>query len=270
MFKLNNENYYSVEANQRYFSNSQYKSFRRCEARIMAEIHGDWSPAPSKAMMMGSYIDAAVEGTLEAFKAAHPEIFLKDGSRLKASYRLADEVLEAMHKQPLFMSYLEGEKQAVFTGDIAGVPFKAKLDVLHKDRIVDLKTTSSFRRVWDESQDRYNNVVSAWRYDIQGAIYQELVRQASGKKLPFYLAIVTREAIPDFRLVHVDQWILDNALKEIQLDVGRYQAIKYRLTKPTRCERCDYCKSTRVITEPVMLSDLDSDMNVIKEGVVNG
>ena len=272
MMKLNSDNYYSILANQRYFSNSQYKSFRRCEARTMAQLRGKYVYEPSKSMLMGSYIDSAVEGTLPQFKAEHPEIYLKDGSRLRAEYRRADDILAAMKEQPLFMSYLEGDKQSIFTGEIAGVPFKAKTDVINYDkgRIVDLKTTGSFRRVWDEAHDRYNNVVSAWRYDIQGAIYQELVKQASGKKLPFYLAIVTREAIPDFRLVHVDQWILDNALKEIELDVGRYQAIKDGIFDPTRCERCDYCKATRVITEPVMLSDLDSDMNLIKEGVIDG
>lgn len=35
---LNNENYYSPEANQEYMSVSQYKAFMNCEAAAMASI----------------------------------------------------------------------------------------------------------------------------------------------------------------------------------------------------------------------------------------
>ena len=35
--------YYSVESSRAYWSNSQYKRFRECEARAMAELAEEWS-----------------------------------------------------------------------------------------------------------------------------------------------------------------------------------------------------------------------------------
>ena len=209
----------------------------------MAQLRGEYTHEPGKSMLMGSYIDSAVEGTLPQFKAEHPEIYLKDGSRLRAEYRRADEILKAMKEQPLFMEFLEGDKQSIFTGTIAGVPFKAKTDVINYDkgRIVDLKTTGGFTHFWDSENDDYMNLVYNWGYQIQGAIYQELVRQKLDDTFPFYLAIVTTEKVPDFRLVEVDQWILDNTLEKIKLDVNKFQAIKDGIFDPERCEYCDYC-----------------------------
>lgn len=34
-----------------------------------------------------------------------------------------------------------------------------------------------------------------WRYDIQGAVYQKGVEIVTGEKLPFYLAVVTKERV---------------------------------------------------------------------------
>lgn len=71
---LTNSTYYSSSANLKYFSSSQFKSFQKCEAMTMAEINGEWTREPSKAMLVGSYIDSAIEGTLAEFQQAHPEI----------------------------------------------------------------------------------------------------------------------------------------------------------------------------------------------------
>lgn len=265
MMKLNSDNYYSPKANWEYMSNSQYKNFKSCEARTMAQLKGEYVYEPSKSMLMGSYIDSAVEGTLPQFKAAHPEIFLKDGSRLRAEYRRADEILKAMKEQTLFMEFLEGEKQSIFTGEIAGVPFKAKTDVINYDkgRIVDLKTTGGFTHFWDSENDDYMNLVYNWGYQIQGAIYQELVRQKLDDTFPFYLAIVTTEKVPDFRLVEVDQWILDNTLEKIKQDVNKFQAIKDGIFDPERCEYCDYCVKSREVKKVFKLSELDDYLNPI-------
>ena len=40
--QINQENYYSQEANKEFFSVSQYKSFLSCEARAMAELYGEY------------------------------------------------------------------------------------------------------------------------------------------------------------------------------------------------------------------------------------
>ena len=74
------------------------------------------------------------------------------------------------------------------TGEISGVPFKIKMDSYHPDKIVDLKYMASLR-----SPNMFEPMVKYWGYDIQGAIYQEIVRQNTGKRLPFFLNIATKE-----------------------------------------------------------------------------
>lgn len=65
---LSENNYYSTEANREFCSASQYKSFMGtpylpgCEACTMAQINGIWVPEKTKALMIGSIVDALVEG----------------------------------------------------------------------------------------------------------------------------------------------------------------------------------------------------------------
>lgn len=73
--KLTNDNYFSPEANREYFSVSQYKTFLDCPARAMAEIRGEYKEPMTTALLVGSYVDAYFEGTLDKFREEHPEIF---------------------------------------------------------------------------------------------------------------------------------------------------------------------------------------------------
>ena len=83
---LTADNYYSQDANLAYMSVSQFKSFERCEAAAMAELRGEYQPPKTTAMLIGSYVDAWFEGTLDLFKLNNPEIFKRDGSKL-TTYR---------------------------------------------------------------------------------------------------------------------------------------------------------------------------------------
>ena len=89
---LYEENYFDMENEKKYCGSSQIKSFMDCEARTMAKINGEWTEESTTALLVGSYVDAAVSGTLDLFKAKHPEILKKDGS-LKSEYVKADYIL---------------------------------------------------------------------------------------------------------------------------------------------------------------------------------
>ena len=73
-FVLTSENYYSQEANKEYLSVSQYKQFagtygrRGCEFTALEELNGRWQQKKNSGMMIGSYVDSYVEGTLDEFK----------------------------------------------------------------------------------------------------------------------------------------------------------------------------------------------------------
>ena len=76
---LTNDNYYSEAANREYMSVSQYNQFRKCEAAAMAQITGEWEFPKTTALLVGSYVDSWVEGTLDEFRNQNPEIFKKNG-----------------------------------------------------------------------------------------------------------------------------------------------------------------------------------------------
>ena len=71
---LTADNYYSDEANRQYMSVSQFKDFNGtygrigCEFAAMEKLARRWNPEPSTALMVGSYVDSYVEGTLDDFK----------------------------------------------------------------------------------------------------------------------------------------------------------------------------------------------------------
>lgn len=247
MIELTNDNYYQ---NKSYFSFSLYKRFMQCEAMALAEFSGKITRPVTEALLIGSYVDAYIEGTLEEFKQLNPEIISTRGptkGELKSSFKSADEMIERFMRDPLFVEYLQGEKQTILTGTIAGVPVKGKLDILHKDRIVDFKTTKDFRLVWNEGN--LVTFIDQWGYDLQGAIYQELVKQKIGKRLPYYIAAVTKEATPDIDIIHIPDSILKSKLQEIEHFLPTFKAITVGITEPQRCEQCDYCKSTKVLSK---------------------
>lgn len=85
---LTKDNYFSREANMEYMSVSQFKSFCTCPAATMAELTGEYERETTTALLVGSYVDAHFEGTLDLFKGQHPELFTKGGG-LKSEYRKA-------------------------------------------------------------------------------------------------------------------------------------------------------------------------------------
>ena len=256
--KITPENYYSSEANQAYMSVSQFKDFLNCEAQAMAKINVDYEQPMTTALLVGSYVDAHFEGTLDVFKSQHPEIFKRDGS-LKADYVNAEYMIERAERDKLFMKYMSGEKQVIMTGEINGVPFKVKMDSYHKDKaIVDLKTVKDFKSVYDDEIHQRLPFAEYWGYDIQGAVYQEIVRQNTGKTLPFFIAAVTKESEPDIAVISIPQDRLDERIGLVNAMAPYYQSLKKNKDiVPERCEKCDWCKSTKILTEIIDYRDLE-------------
>mgnify|MGYP002624536958 CR=1 FL=1 len=258
--------YYGHEANLKYFSVSQLKSFLGCpakpgcEARAVAELYGEYKRPQSDALTIGSYIDISLTGTdeeLETFMEEHPEMFSSRGptkGQLKAQYKQAEYMVERVRKDRdnggVFLRYLEGDRQAIYTGEICGYEFKAKLDVLGHSWITDLKTTESITKRY--YADGYYNFIDYWGYALQGAIYQELVYQNTGKKLPFYIAAISKEAEPDLGVFKIPQENLDAAISVIDEETLKHiDQLKKREIEPARCEHCDYCRSTKIIRKPI-------------------
>ena len=244
--KLTNENYFSREVSMEYMGVSQFKAFYNCPASALAEIKGEFEREKTSALLVGSYVDSHFEGTLDIFKAQNPELFKRDGS-LKSEYIQAESIINRIEQDKLFMEFMSGEKQVIMTGEIEGVPVKIKIDCYHPDMIVDLKIMRDFEPIYKPEQGRLP-WFEAWRYDLQGAVYQEVVRQNTGKILPFCLAAATKEKVTDIDIVHIGQDLLDFELEQFKQRVQAYDAIKKGIIEPERCEKCDYCKQTKVLT----------------------
>ena len=251
------ENYYSQEANREYLSVSQYKDFcgtigrPACEEQALAKINGTWEMEKTTSLMVGSYVDAHFEGTLDLFKAQNPEIFTKSGT-LKAEYKKAEEIINRAESDSLFMQFMSGKKQVIFTADMFGAKWKVKLDSYIPGKcIVDLKCMKSLRETHYVKDYGRMDFVRYWGYDIQAAIYQEVVRICTGEKLPFYIAGLSKEKEPDMEIIQVPQVSMDEKLCEIEQNTPKILMLKSGEIPPIRCETCDYCKHTKVLHSPI-------------------
>lgn len=238
---VNRFNYFSHNNNMKYCGSSQFKSFLRCPAQAMAELRGEWKREETTSLLLGSYVDAWFEGTLTEFKKSHPDIFKRDGT-LKSEYIKADEIIARVSRDDLFMKYMSGQKQVVRTGFIEGVPFKIKIDSYHKGKaIVDLKVIKNFDPIWNEELGVMQSFITYWGYDIQAAIYQAI----EGNKLPFYLCVATKEAVPDLEIIQVPQDWIDSAMATIRNEISIIDAYKRGEIEPHRCGKCAYCRETK-------------------------
>ena len=252
--KLTADNYHSSESNMSYWSVSQFKEFDRCEACGLASARGEYVREETDALLIGSYVDAYFSGELGEFIDAHRDVmFSKRGGGLLAKFQRADEIIQAVNKQPLMLEFLSGEKQVIQTAEMFGVSWKIKMDVYRPgERIVDLKCVKDFGDIWDGTLGSRRSWLEYWGYDIQGAIYQKVVEENTGKKLPFYLAAVTKEKVPDVAVIEIPQHILDAALGLVEAKIERFDLIKSGDVEPRRCESCDWCKATKKLTAPVV------------------
>ena len=276
--RLTNRNYYNEEANVSFMSASQFKDFRKCEAMALAKIKGEYESQPSKALLLGNFVDEMLTGTkktrtqfivenrVELFQKSSKISKLSDEELISLlSDKLFDvfssdnkpytEIVQALEtiakikKQPLMMKHFRSRHQTIMTGEIAGVPFKIKMDNYKPGEFIsDGKYMASLR-----SPNMFEPMVKYWGYDIQGAIYQEIVRQNTGKRLPFYLDIATKEVPTHLAVAEINQFDLDEALDLVKVWAPRYHAIKLGEIQPERCGEynCNYCTETEIITEPI-------------------
>lgn len=259
---LTAENYYSKEANKEYMSVSQYKDFAgtygkmACEFSAIEKLEERWAQKKTTPLLVGSYVDSYFEGTVGEFKKETPEIFTQDGG-LKAPYIQADKIIERMERDPLFMMYMSGKKQVIMTAELFGTKWKIKIDSYAEGiAITDLKVVESITKPKWVRDIGYLDFIRYWGYDIQGAIYQEVVYRNTGLRLPFYIAAGTKEEEPNIEVIHVTQNYLDEAKHMVEMNMPRILRVKNGEAEPDRCEMCDCCRRTKVLKRPISITNL--------------
>lgn len=243
--ELNEQNYYSVEANMEYMSVSQWKDFYKCELYGLMKAKGEYVEEKTPALLAGGYMDAHFSHRLEQYKLDNPQMFKKDGT-LKSEYEKAEKGIQAAESDEFYMEHIKGQTQVIVTGVISGVKFKACYDFLN-DRIVDMKLVASINElVWKYNpitkRNYQTNFIDAYGYDIQGAVYQELGRQTFGKTLPFDLAPISKEDEPDKAIINIDDDILAEKLELVKELAPRYDLIKKGVIEPQGCGNCPVCR----------------------------
>lgn len=252
--KLTEDNYFSVKASTEYFSVSQFKQFLECPAAAMAQIRGEWERPMTKALLEGSYVDAHFSGTMDRFLMSHNEVLNSRTGQLKAEYTKARAAIEAAEGDPFFMEFLEGEKQVIMTGELFGLKWKCKIDALQDDRIVDFKYMRDMRSVFHKGERK--TFIDAYSYDIQGYVYQQIVEQNIGKRLPFYLAVMTKEDPSDRDIIEIPQWKLNSCGEIVKYYAPVFARIKAGEVEADRCGKCAYCRATKKLEKVTKYEDL--------------
>ncbi|GMA59705.1 PD-(D/E)XK nuclease-like domain-containing protein [Alicyclobacillus fastidiosus] len=259
MLELNNQNYHSTEANREYMSNSQYKDFVTCEAAAMAKLNGLWKEEPSDALLMGTYVHAALEGTLEEFKQSCPELFTQKGE-LRSQFKLAERMYQTISNDRMCMFVLDGQKEVIMTAEFAGCLWKVKLDSYNREggRFADVKTVKSIRDKYWDKQYGYVSFVEAFGYLRQVALYAEIESRwsGSGEWLEPLIVAVSKEDPPDKQIINVDVSRMSMELEEIEKNMPRILAVKSGLEEPTRCETCKYCRETKQLRHVLHYTEL--------------
>lgn len=265
MLKLTADNYYSPEADMQYFSCSQIKDFKKCSAMWYAKLIGEYIPPYPDAFKFGHYVDCALlePDKFPQFCIDNAEWIMMRSRKDKLSViKALDESISAVRRQPLFMEYLSGDSQDIITCEMFSHQYKCRMDVVSFEhcRIVDLKTSKDIRsRVFCETSKAYvSSFIDAYDYWIQAALYREAVRIKYGVQMEFFIAAMEKTAPFDHDVFDMtgspeSLAILRDKLFEAKKCMDEMSMIKGDRPDPMdldRCERCEYCVSTRVLTKP--------------------
>lgn len=259
--EINKDNYFSLEADREYFSVSQFKAFRQCEAKTMAKLNGMWSDGTNDAFTLGSYVHLWSEGgNLGEFRMQHPEMFKKDGD-LKANFKVAEKMIKTLADDPLVERVRDGQKEVIFTGELYGAKWKIMIDIYNPGNkyFADLKTTRSIQmKYWNEDLRVKQNFIEYYDYLLQMAVYAEIERQNRGGEdyLQPHIIAVSKEEIPDKAIILVGTEFIKDKLLEVEALLPHFIRVKNGLEVPTRCEHCDYCRSTKQVSKIIHYTDL--------------
>ena len=234
------------------FTVSKYKKFNKCEND---GLYGD-NTANTVPILIGSYVDRYVEGTLETWLLEHPELFLKTGNnkgQLKSEYRIAEDICHYIDENKILSQFLSGDKQVVMTGEISGIPWKIKIDSYSPHiAINDLKVVREIR----DNKGKYIDFIRPWGYDIQMSVYQEIVRQNTDELLPVFICACSKTNPIDSVIINIPQDVLDNTLNYVKMTAPDYWEVYQGKREPIKCGVCPTCIKSNHETPIISLEDI--------------
>lgn len=250
---------------------SLYKRFKECETEAMAYLNGELpeEKETNKNLLLGNYLHTYFESEqahTDFIEENKKELISSKGNtkgKLKSDYRLADKMIKALNQQELFKGVYQGEKEVILTGELFGMNWKVRIDCLHvpKDEsdvayFCDLKTSKNLHaKFWNNELHERQPFVTAYSYDLQMAIYQEIIRQNYGMTFAPFIFGVSKEDVPEVMGIEFKQAELDEPLSALEVDMPHIIRLLKGEEEPLSCGRCDYCKAHNQLTGFV---DIDS------------
>lgn len=239
---------------------SQFKSFipafLGCESAAMALMNGTYENPSKTAFIEGHMLHAWQEDRLEEFKANNPDIYSSRGvtaGQLKSNFQHCNKMIEVLENDPMVLEVLSGQKEVIMTAELFGVQWKIMIDSYRPDvgAFADLKALMNMKKHYNDHSMTYENFIDYYGYNIQMAVYAEVERIANKQDQHLFphIVVVTKEEIPDHEIIMFDHEDIKQGLFIVERHIERVKAVKSGNEEPIRCERCDYCKSTKKITK---------------------
>jgi hypothetical protein len=270
---LTAENYYSPAADKAYMSCSQYDAFNRCEASALAELTGEVirKKTTNKALIIGNYFHTAMEGEqahAEFIEEHWNDIYVTKKGDKEADFVLADEMIRTARTEPQIARFIKmpGENEVIMTGTMFGsVPWKVRFDKYIADNdpriILDWKTVKSIHEMmFDEARHKYVRWYRYWGYDRRAAVYCEIEKQNAGSEsyALFALVCISKQVPPNKEMYVMNiKEKFKECLRQMERKALHFQAVKDGLEEAKRCDECAYCRATKKITRPKLITVLD-------------
>jgi hypothetical protein len=245
---LTEENYF---LDKEHLNCSTLKIYNECESKALAISKGQFTQdfSDSDAILIGKYVDAAIEGTLEEFIENNPKIYSrgKKENGLRKPFEEANEMINKIKNDKFANIMLSGDKQTIYVGEIAGVKVKCKIDNIDHEKglFTDLKTARDiFETQYNADTKQRETFVQFRGYLIQLAFYREIIRQNTGKN--YHAGIIAYDKTKNMAglALIVQDYELDPYYDEVLRLLEKHKEALVK-EKPHRCERCDYCNATR-------------------------
>jgi len=280
-FVLNEQTYFTSEANLKWLDCSTYKNVvgtagrKGCECRALAIAKGEYEQPKTEPLLVGSFVDAYFDNSLsqfcldnmdDVFSKASIKKFEKSGKaedleRL-AAFKQADIMIKRAIKEPLFMKYVEGETQKILTAEIEGVPIRVKLDSFDGNRITDVKTAASITETYyAKDLGQRLTFIEYFGYVEQAYFYQTAVEQNFGKRLPFYLAVVTKEKHnnvphPRVAVIQIPNKVIEDKGKEIKEKIPGVWRLLQGEYEPIPCGTCEWCADFLPLEKVISMDEI--------------
>lgn len=260
--QLNDQNYYDKSTDSDFQSATWFKKFLTCEAAAKAELIGSWEPPQDNvALLLGNYVHSYFESEqahADFITANHDAMIKKDGTLL-AKYSLANDMIATLESDQSFISLYQGEKEAIVTGEIFGIEWKGKIDCLNLERgyFIDLKTTADLhKKYWSVENHAWQSFADKYNYQLQMWVYQKLIQQTYGVLCTPYIIAVDKHRVPDKAIISIPDYRMQEARDLIRTTQKNIEAVRNGNQEPSRCEICDYCRSTKKLNTIISMDDL--------------